>query len=157
MDILKYLGTILLFICLSGTTWAAIEDYEFETQEQRERFNELSEELRCPLCLNANLAGSDAPIAADLRREIYNQIMEGRSDEEIINFLQARYGDFILYRPPVRPGTYLLWFGPPVLLILGFFIVRRTMKKSQEETVEAELSPEERKKLQRILSSNTDS
>src|SRR5690606_20477771 len=104
---------ILLALIAAGPLLAAIEERQFDTQEQLERYRQLTDDLRCPLCLNSNLSGSDAPIAADRRQEIYEQIVAGRSDGEIIDFMTERYGDFILYRPPVTPGTYVLWFGPP--------------------------------------------
>lgn len=144
---------ILLAFMALPAAFAAIEERQFDTPEQEERYKRLSAELRCPLCLNSNLAGSDAPIAADLRQQIYEQIMAGRSDEEIIAFMSERYGDFILYRPPVTPGTYLLWFGPPLLLLAGFLIARRVMKRSQESAEDADLSLEEQRKLSRYLPS----
>lgn len=144
----------LLAILSLPSAMAAIEERVFDTPEQQERYERLIADLRCPLCLNSNLAGSDAPIAADLRQQIYEQIMAGRSDREIIEFMTARYGDFILYRPPLTPGTYLLWFGPPLLLIAGFFIVRRTLRSSQENRNDDELNADERRRLQHYLSSN---
>ena len=155
---MKHLSLVfgLLLAMVSQPLFAAIEELSFETPEQEQRYERLIAELRCPKCLNTNLAGSDAPIANDLRQEVYDQIMAGRSDEEIIDFMTARYGDFILYRPPLRPGTLVLWFGPPLLLILGFFIARRLMRRSQIDAADsdADLSPEENRRLQEILSSH---
>src|SRR5690606_26433566 len=101
-------------------------------------------------------SGSDAPIAADLRQEIYEQVMAGRSDEEIKDFMTERYGDFILYRPRVTPGTYLLWFGPPLLLLVGFFIALRLMRSSQATAEDDDLSQDEQRRLTRYLNANTD-
>ncbi len=145
------LMTALALVALPGH--AAIDDYEFESAEQEARFRRLADELRCPMCLNANLSGSDAPIAADLRREIHDQIKSGRSDAEIIEFMSARYGDFILYRPPLNSGTFLLWFGPVFLLLLGFFIVRRMTRASELDEGDV-LTPEEEAKLRKILTSS---
>ena len=142
---------ILLALIAAGPLLAAIEERQFDTQEQLERYRQLTDDLRCPLCLNSNLSGSDAPIAADLRQEIYEQIVAGRSDGEIIDFMTERYGDFILYRPPVTPGTYVLWFGPPVILLAGLLIARRLMKSSQTRTDDSALSAEEQRKLSRYL------
>ena len=83
----------------------------------------MTEEFRCPKCLNTNLAGSDAPIAADLRSTVHRLILEGATDQAIRDYLQARYGDFVLYDPPVRRGTLLLWIAPALLLAIGFAMV----------------------------------
>jgi cytochrome c-type biogenesis protein CcmH len=147
---LKTASLLFMLLMLVATGHAAIDDYEFESQEQEARFRRLADEMRCPMCLNANLSGSDAPIAADLRREIHDQIKGGRSDREIIEFMSARYGDFILYRPPLNTGTFVLWFGPVFLLLLGFFIVRRLTRASASDTSEI-LSPEEEARLRDIL------
>ena len=145
---------LLILILIPVLTSAAIEEYAFESPEEEERFKQLIYEMRCPKCLNSNLAGSDAPIAADLRQEIYDQVSEGRSTEEIVEFMSSRYGDFILYRPRLTAGTMLLWFGPPLLLIFGFLIVRQLMKRSQLQPVETGLTKEEEEKLAAILASS---
>jgi Uncharacterized protein involved in biosynthesis of c-type cytochromes len=135
-----------------GAAVAAIEELEFQNPEQEQRYQQLIDVMRCPMCLNSNLSGSDAPIAADLRAEIRAQILEGKTDEEIVDFMKARYGDFILYRPPLNRVTALLWFGPLVLLALGFVVARRMLtqqpaKGGSEET----LSQEESARLQELL------
>ena len=136
---------------------AAIEEYAFGSEDEEERFKKLTYEMRCPKCLNSNLAGSDAPIAADLRLEIYDQIREGRSNEEIIEFMSSRYGDFILYRPRLTMATFFLWFAPVFLLIAGFVIVRRMMVNSQvTANSEATLSAAEQEQLRRILDTRRD-
>jgi cytochrome c-type biogenesis protein CcmH len=131
---------------------AAIEVYQFDNDSQQERFNNLSDQLRCPMCLNSNLSGSDAPIAADLRAEIYEQISDGRSNEQIIDFMTQRYGDFINYRPPLNSGTFVLWFGPLILLLAGLLIIWRMGKNSQKLTP-SELTVAEQQKLNDILAS----
>jgi len=149
---------LLLFLCLlfSGLVYGAIEEYGFDAADEEARFKKLTAELRCPMCLNTSIAGSDAPIAADLRREVYRQVHEGRSNEEIIEFMSSRYGDFVLYRPRLTAGTIILWFGPAFLLILGFVIARRMMVASQESNTEEALSPEEQEALRQILERKTD-
>lgn len=137
--------------------WAVVEVYDFPEEGQEERFKQLIAEMRCPMCLNSNIAGSDAAIAADLRAEVFDQILEGKSDEEIMGFMTDRYGDFINYRPPLNRSTILLWFGPGLLLILGFIIALRMMRSSQLEAGDTKLSNEETKKLEDILSSHQDS
>ena len=87
------------------------------------RFQALSKELRCPKCQNQNLSGSNSPIAADLRRELYELLQQGKADIEIVNFMVDRYGEFVLYRPRVSQLTYVLWFGPAILILFGIIIV----------------------------------
>ncbi|MGB1239225.1 MAG: cytochrome c-type biogenesis protein [Pseudomonadales bacterium] len=130
----------LLFCLLmfASSVNAAIEAYEFDTPTQRERFQTLSEELRCPKCQNQNLADSNSPIAKDLREQLYRMIGEGQSDAQVKEFMVARYGDFVLYKPEVNAVTYLLWYGPYALLILGFVVVIAIAwkRKRPEEQVE---------------------
>jgi cytochrome c-type biogenesis protein CcmH len=133
------------------TAQAAIEELSFADEAERARYDRLVAELRCPKCLNSNLAGSDAPIAADLRSEIYEQISMGSSDDDIIAFMTARYGDFILYRPPLNAGTALLWFGPLLLLLLGVVVLRRMLATSAANDTDSGLSAEEQRKLASLL------
>lgn len=107
-----------LFMGVMMQASAGIEVYEFKTSEDETRYRALIEELRCPKCQNQNLAGSDAPIALDLKQKTYEMINDGRSDTEIRDYMFERYGDFISYKPPVRPSTWILWFFPPILLVL---------------------------------------
>ncbi|MDO5767979.1 MAG: cytochrome c-type biogenesis protein CcmH, partial [Psychrobacter sp.] len=107
----------LLLSMMSLSSFAAIDVYDFKDEQQEAQYRRLIDEFRCPKCQNQNLAGSDAPIAQDLKQKTYNMVKEGRSDDEIRAYMQQRYGDFISYKPPVRPSTWLLWFFPPLLLI----------------------------------------
>ena len=149
MRLKHVLFSVLLLLVIP--VHAAIEEYGFDTPEQEQRFKQLTYELRCPKCLNSNLAGSDAPIAADLRQEIYDQIREGRSNKEIIEFMTSRYGDFMLYRPRLTAGTFFLWFGPALLLIAGILIVRRMMLASQAQPTEGALTEAEKARLHSLL------
>lgn len=96
---------------------SAIEPLPFRTELEEVRFKALAEELRCTVCQNQSLADSDAPLAQDLRRELFMMIQDNRSDQEIRQFMVDRYGEFVLYRPPMASHTALLWGGPIVLLI----------------------------------------
>jgi len=107
----------------------AKEPLIFMNPEQEARYNELTLELRCLVCQNQNLADSDAPLAQDLRREIYNMMQAGRSNDEIKTFLVDRYGDFVLYKPPIKGNTLALWLMPAVLLTLGGVVVLLTVRK----------------------------
>src|SRR5678815_3060949 len=116
---MKRLAVHLLVLCsLSAAVLAQTAQPLAEDPEVEKRLQVLSQELRCLVCQNETLADSRAGLAEDLRREIREQIKAGKSDKEIIAFLTARYGDFVLYRPRVTPVTYLLWFGPFVLLVV---------------------------------------
>lgn len=105
------------------------EPLVFENQQQEERFNQLTLELRCLVCQNQNLADSDAQLAHDLRSEVHEMLLAGNSNDEIKQFMVERYGDFVLYRPPVQKNTYLLWLGPILLLLGGALILRSNIKK----------------------------
>ena len=125
---------ILLFAFAMSTSILAQsapvqEPLIFESPQQEERFNRLTLELRCLVCQNQNLADSDAQLAHDLRSEVHEMLLAGNSDDEIKQFMVERYGDFVLYRPPVQKNTYLLWLGPILLLLGGALILRSNIKK----------------------------
>jgi len=130
----------LVALLLPIQLWAAIDTYEFKDEATRERFKALTEELRCPKCQNQNLADSNSPIAKDLRNEVYRMVGEDQSDDEIVDFMVARYGDFVLYRPRMDASTYVLWYGPFVLLAFGalvvFMITRRKRKAKSSDVAE---------------------
>lgn len=143
----RWLGVVLLLLCCGAL--GAIDAYEFASDEDTARFNALIEELRCPQCLNTNIAGSDAPISADLRRTVAEMINAGRSDDEIREFLHARYGDFILYRPRLTAQTALLWFGPGVLLVVALTVLVVIVRRGRA-AVDADLTADERARLARL-------
>jgi len=119
------------------------------------RLMDLSKELRCLVCQNETLADSQASLAEDLRREIREQIKAGKSDQEIISFLTQRYGQFILYRPRVTPTTYLLWFGPFVLLIGGLVVLFRYIRYNRDSVKEEPLNSEDRRRAAELLASDS--
>jgi cytochrome c-type biogenesis protein CcmH len=127
------LTRILALLVLTSAAALAQEPPRFDDPAQEARYKHLTTELRCTVCQNQNLADSDAPLAQDLREEIYSMMLAGRSDEEIKTFMVERYGDFVLYRPPVQGNTFALWAIPGVLLFGGavalFFIVRSRNRK----------------------------
>lgn len=118
-----------------------------------QRLHKLSQELRCLQCRNQTLAESPAGLAEDLRREIRVQIRAGKSDQEIIAFLTQRYGDFILYRPRVTATTYLLWFGPFVLLLVGLFLLFRYIKQRRDSITEQPMTAEDHRRAEELLAS----
>ena len=116
-----------------------------------ERVMKLSKELRCLVCQNETLADSRADLAEDLRGQIREQMRAGKSDKEIIAYLTQRYGKFILYNPPIDPTTYLLWFGPFVLLLAGLFVLFRYVKQRRELINDQPLSADERQRAETLL------
>lgn len=150
----------VMLMALMTSASAGIEAYEFKSSEDETRYRALIEELRCPKCQNQNLAGSDAPIALDLKQKTYEMINDGRSDTEIRDYMFERYGDFISYKPPVRPSTWILWFFPPVLLILlmiGWFYKNKHGSKGDVSGEQvAGLSASEEARLSKILQAHTD-
>ena len=124
------LASCLLLAAFCGQAQIQVnqEPLVFESAEQEARFNQLTAELRCLVCQNQNLADSDAPLAQDLRREIYDMMMAGQTDEQIKTFMVDRYGDFVLYRPPVQGNTLALWLLPLVLLAVGAVVVGFTVR-----------------------------
>jgi cytochrome c-type biogenesis protein CcmH len=145
-------GLLLSVLWLGSVNAGPVETFEFKDEATKLRFQLLSKELRCPKCQNQNLADSNSKIAVDLRKSLYNLLQEGKSDEEIIDFMVYRYGDFVLYRPQLKRQTYILWFGP-IAIILGFafsliFVLR---KRSKIKSSEHNLSAEEQSNLDDIL------
>jgi cytochrome c-type biogenesis protein CcmH len=116
-----------------------------------ERVMKLSKELRCLVCQNETLADSQADLAADLREQIREQMKAGKSDREIVGYLTDRYGKFILYNPPVDPTTYLLWFGPFVLMLGGLLMLFRYLKQRRELIVDQPLSADDRRRAETLL------
>ena len=143
----RLLAALLLAPLLAA---GAIDVYEFETAEQEARFKALSDELRCPKCLNTNLSGSDSPIASDLRRTVARMVTEGYSDQEIRDYLLERYGDFILYRPRLTAQTLLLWFGPALLLGVGAVVIFMMARRTGAEGSPVVLSEDELARLQAL-------
>ncbi len=155
--ILPFLAVFALLLGARALLAAVpIEELTFATPELEARYDGLTDEMRCPMCLNSNLSGSDAQIAGDLRAEIYKQLNEGRSDDEIMAFMKARYGDFISYKPPLNRLTALLWFGPLALLLGGLYILRRMLLASRASATETALSPEELENLEAALGEGKD-
>ncbi len=144
----RWLGILLLLF--SSALFARIETHTFATPEDEARFKVLTEELRCLVCQNQNIAASNAELAQDLRDQAYKMIQEGKSNEEIVAYMVERYGDFVLYRPPFEPSTLLLWIGPFIILIGGIgFVV--TFIRRRAVAVEPELSAEQLARAEKLL------
>jgi cytochrome c-type biogenesis protein CcmH len=122
-----FLLTLSLFISLAA--FAQQDRYQFDSNEQAIRFEELTKELRCPKCQNQNIADSDAVVAKDLRERVLALVKDGKSKDEVIDYMIDRYGYFVHYDPPVTPATLILWVLPVLIVIIGFgFIVIRQRK-----------------------------
>ena len=125
---------------------------QFDDPEKQQSYESLIKELRCLVCQNQSLADSDADLAKDLRDEVYTIIQSGKNEQEAVKFLVDRYGDFVLYRPPFKATTSLLWAGPFALLIGGGFFLWRQARRRSGAGAAIELSPEERERLQQLKS-----
>lgn len=142
------------------TLWLPFATFAGEAQPMAEdpvleqRMILLSEDLRCLVCQNESLAGSRADLAQDLRQEIREQMRAGKSDKEVVDYLTQRYGDFVLYKPPVKPLTWLLWFGPFALLIGAVGGLYAYIKRRGNRPVEEPLSEEEKKRVAALLDNN---
>lgn len=146
-----------LSLCLSLAALAAVEVEQLSTPELQARYEVLIEEMRCPKCQNQNLAGSDSPVAGDLRREIRRLLEEGFTDREISDYMVARYGDFVLYRPPLQRNTLVLWLAPGVFAAIGLLVLivivarSRSGSGARQEDASGELSEDERRRLRQLL------
>lgn len=150
---------VLVPLLFSAGASAVVEVHTFDNETQRQRYQHFIDELRCPKCQNQNLAGSNSPIAEDLRRELVRLLHEGKSDAEIIDFMVARYGDYVLYRPKLQSNTLVLWGGPILLAIIGLltlvFILRRRHSGTAEPLANTALSEQEQERLARVLNNNS--
>jgi len=151
---MKKLLTALTIVLILGSgplqATATLESFKFADDAAEQHFKDLIAELRCLVCQNQSLADSDAELAHDLRAEVYEMVQDGKSDAEIIEFLVARYGDFVLYNPPMKPSTYLLWFGPFALLLLAGALLLRSVRR-QKRAANVEISTDDRKRLDDLL------
>jgi cytochrome c-type biogenesis protein CcmH len=134
---------------------ATLAEYTFENPGQDENFRAIIEEMRCLVCQNESLAGSNAELAVDLRNEIYDMMKGGQSKAEIIDFMVARYGDFVLYSPPVKPSTYPIWFGPLIVFLIGGVVLFRIIRRKNQSR-ETELSDAEQQRLKQLLNQSNE-
>ncbi len=156
------LAAALCALCLSIAVRAAVEAEQLSSPELQARYKVLIEEMRCPKCQNQNLAGSDSLVATDLRREIRRLLEEGFTDREITDYMVARYGDFVLYRPPLQRNTLVLWLAPGVFAAIGLLALivivlrSRSGTGARQDDASAELTDDERRRLQQLLGDDVD-
>jgi cytochrome c-type biogenesis protein CcmH len=150
--VLQYFIVWVGLLVVSLAAVAVVDVYQFDTESQRHRYLQLSEDLRCPKCQNQNLAGSDSQIAGDLRRELHRLLLEGKTDKEIKDYMVARYGDFVLYKPPLQASTLILWGLPVVLLVIGGGVIAWISYQRRTSVFKAQaLSEAERSQLRDLL------
>ena len=145
---------VLSLVLASWVSSANIEVYQFDDPAQERTYKDLVEELRCLVCQNQSIAESNAELAQDMRRKTYELVKSGKTKSEIRAFMAERYGDFMLYSPPLKPMTWLLWFGPALALILGFLVVVRLVKR-QRQAAPGAISAEEIERLKALQSEAT--
>ena len=148
---MKYLLVLFLALQMAAPSYAGDATPLAEDPVVEQRLIVISEELRCLVCQNESLAGSRADLAMDLRREIRTLIKDGKTDAQIRDYMVSRYGDFVLYRPPVKPITWALWFGPFLLLIGAVVILVRMVRRSQRSAAAPALDAAQRAKAQSLL------
>jgi len=130
----------LLFVLSAFSVSAAEDKFSFDTPAQRESFLKLTAELRCPMCQNQNIADSDAMIAHDMRRKVYALLKQGKTEQEVIDFMKSRYGDFVHYQPPVTAATLWLWAGPVLFIFIALIAVVRRKSVTPPEDMAAKLA-----------------
>jgi len=142
--------TLLFLVYL--TAQAKIETLQFDSPQMEEDYNVLVDELRCLVCQNQNLADSNAELAQDLRKQTYEMLQQGKSRDEVVDFMVTRYGDFVLYRPPFKLTTLLLWLGPFLLFLIALTIVAMFFRKQKQSSVS--VSAEEKTRAHSLLDDN---
>ena len=141
---------LALLLLFALPAFAAVETYEFDTPQQETLYKDLIEELRCLVCQNQNLADSNAELATDLRRKTYEMVKQDMEREEIVDYMVQRYGDFVLYRPPVKSSTLLLWVGPFLIMLVGLYVLFRVVRRLGNDN-QVQLSDEEAAKASALL------
>jgi len=149
MSLRRLIAAFVLSLCAT-LAHAAIDPHTFKDPQEEKRFQSLIAELRCLVCQNQSLADSNADLAQDLRNLVYQKMKEGKSDKEIIDFLVARYSDFVLYRPPVKSTTLMLWFAPALLIVVGATVAFIAIRRRGQQA-EAPITDAERKKIEQLL------
>ena len=145
------LPIFLFFSAFSPLVYSAgaIQNFEFESIEQELDFHELTKVLRCPKCQNQNISDSNSELAKDLRNKTYELVKEGKTQEEILDYMVARFGNFVRYDPPITPATIFLWIGPLLFIIFGFLVLYKQAKNKSRK--EDELDVNEEIRLKKIL------
>jgi cytochrome c-type biogenesis protein CcmH len=147
-----YLVICALLILTTQAYAAPISTFKFKSDKEEALYFKLSNELRCLVCQNESIANSNAGLAKDLRTEMYEMLQAGKTEDEIIDYMVKRYGDYVLYDPPVKPITYLLWFGPAIIFFIGVFFAFRLIRAQRQDTGTSELSESDVERLKDLQS-----
>lgn len=146
--LLAFAGALLLLF--SVNVQAKFETHDFATPQMEKDYNVLVAELRCLVCQNQNLADSNAELAQDMRLKVYKLLSEGSEREEVVDYMVARYGDFVMYRPPVKSSTFLLWFGPLIFFVIAAGVVMSYMRR-QKSVTDGTVDDQQQKKAHSLL------
>ncbi|MGT4068650.1 UNVERIFIED_CONTAM: cytochrome c-type biogenesis protein CcmH [Aeromonas hydrophila] len=150
-----FIASLLLLAGLgvAGQALAAIDVYTFDSDAQEQTFRELTKELRCPKCQNQDIADSNAGLAKDLRDKTYQMVREGKDKQEVVDYMVARYGNFILYNPPLMASTLILWLSPLLVIVIGvvMVVVRSRRRPAAATPADSALSAEEQRRLAALL------
>lgn len=150
-NLMKHLLLVFMLV-VSSNGFARVSAFEFQNEAQEEAYNDLVQELRCLVCQNQNIADSNAELAQDLKRKTYELVVSGKSKDEIADYMTERYGDFVMYRPPVTQTTLFLWVGPFIIMFIGIFFLIRVIR-SRKQQHQSVLSEEEKAKAAELLKS----
>ncbi|MDF2153764.1 cytochrome c-type biogenesis protein [Vibrio sp. CAU 1672] len=142
--------TLAAALTFSLSAFAAIEVYEFDNLEQEQQFKELGHTLRCPKCQNNSISDSNAELAQDLRHKVYEMTKEGKSKQEIVDYMIDRYGNFVTYNPPFTAATAVLWLGPIAVVLVGFGLIVLRSRKSKAKAVQSSDEPWDEQKEARL-------
>jgi cytochrome c-type biogenesis protein CcmH len=141
---------LLLFLVMGSSAVARIDTYQFADPQQEVLYLELTQELRCLVCQNQNIADSNAELAKDLRRKTYEMVKKGQDKDQIVDFMVKRYGDFVMYKPPFKASTIILWLGPVIIFVLGLVVLIRIIRR-RPTTTEPLLTDEQRRRAEKML------
>ena len=145
---MRYFIHFVIGLLLIQTPFAeSIEASDFETIEQQSRYTQLIENIRCPVCQGQSIGGSNSDLAKDLREKVREMILDSQTDSEIYSFMVERYGDFVVYKPPVNIKTYFLWFAPVLVLMISLLYLFRSTRENKEKTLNASSDLDRAKKL----------
>ncbi|OBX10691.1 cytochrome c-type biogenesis protein [Gallibacterium genomosp. 3] len=150
----RQISTIIfcsLLLWVSNSAFAAIEVLHFRSNAEEQTYHELTQKLRCPQCQNNNIADSNALVATDMRAKVLELLQQGKTKQEIVDYMVARYGNFVTYDPPVTASTIILWLAPLALLLIGVVMLLRRRKALPTEQTTAELTAEQQARLQQLL------
>ncbi len=154
-NFLKVLIIPIILVSTFSTYSVQIEFHSFENPQRERLYLDLIAELRCVKCQNQNLAESNAELARDMREKTYQMVIAGKSREDVVNYMTARYGDFVLYKPPFKAKTLLLWIGPPLLLLLSIFFILKMIRNQNDQQTET-ITDDDLESVRNLLKSSSD-